>query len=167
MKRDNQAQGAKAKRAGDQWEWIFEVQAKRAGIWVTAIADGARRVGRNQLIPCKQGFDYALSFQGVSAFVDTKTTTGSTFPCSKIDHDQLRELAGHAAQGQVAGYVIWTRASGALYFIPAGVLIVKAMLKRGSIGPEEPGVISLGTVQRPAIENLFKPVKLEVLIETH
>lgn len=163
----HQAQGAKAKRAGDQFEALFFSAARLSGIAITRINDGCRTLGRNRLIRVKQPWDWVLTFQGMTALIDTKTTNAAAFPCSKIDGNQLRELTRHAAQGAIAGYVVWTRATHELFFVPAGLLTMKALLPRGSIQAKEPGVISLGHAMRPMLQNLFQVQEEGIELESH
>lgn len=167
MTRNNRAIGAKAKRAGDQFEALFFSAARLSGIAITRINDGCKTLGQNRMIRVKQPWDWVLTWDGCSALIDTKTTNGAAFPCSKIDNNQVRELARHAALGGVAGYVVWARTTHDLFFVPAGVLVAKALLPRGSIKPDEPGVISLGTAMHPRLTEMFNQQTVEVVYESH
>lgn len=154
-KLQNRQRGRTAKAAGSAFEDLFERAAKRLRMAVSRIEDGCQRVGGNQLIRKRQPGDWILTYRGLTAILDTKSVAGKALPCSAINDYQRQELARHASHGGIAGYVVWTRDTKDFYFIPASVLEEKAKLKRGSIGPQEPGVISLGTEPQPNLTAIF------------
>lgn len=124
--------GLKAKRAGQTFEMRFLIACGRYDVAVTRIPDSCRRVSAKKLIQIKSPFDFALSYMGRSAFVDTKTVAGSTFPNSHIDPEQVHSLMAHEDAGTIAGYVINFAKTGTTIFVPASQLI-KLINVKGSI----------------------------------
>ncbi len=163
--RDNVAAGKKAKRKGKEFEDLFEWAARSVGIATTRMPDGCKQVGVNRngtpmLQRVKTPMDWVLSYHSKTALIDTKSIDASTFPNSKIEEHQARELLTHEQQGHKAGYVVWLRESSSVIFIPAS-LLVRLINVRGSTKEGELAVLSLGKlVAAPVISGKidFKPL---------
>jgi penicillin-binding protein-related factor A (putative recombinase) len=128
--------GIKAKAFGDLFESLFVLGCRRTnGLVVTRFPDGCKVVGRNQVIRVKTPCDWIITFGGVTALIDTKTTEGESFPFSKIEKHQVSEMLRHELAGAKAGYVIWFRKTDDVLFVSAS-LLASLMLQRGSIKPK-------------------------------
>lgn len=92
----------------------------------------------------KSPFDWVITHGGRTALIDTKTLNERNFPNSSIDQHQLGQLLPHELRDGVAGYVIWLRPNDRIVFIPASTL-AGAVLNRGSLTPDSPGVVDLGS----------------------
>lgn len=137
--------GKKAKDFGALFEQIFYAHCKRRGIKCTRNPDGCRRVGPKQLVQVRTPWDFTLTFAARTALLDTKTTDGKSFSHSKIEPHQVREMLDHEIAGAVAGYIVWTRETDKVFFLPATEL-VSLMKFRGSVTENHPGAVQLGTV---------------------
>lgn len=95
---------------------------------VVRIPDGCRQINLNKLIRVKSPFDFLATKNGKAIFCDTKTCEGKTFPHSKINQLQIKELLRIAKNGFLAGYVINFRETDTYSFISAEIL---SQLKKG------------------------------------
>lgn len=135
-------QGRLAQGMGSYFEQVFFLTCNRKiGMAVTRMPDGCKTVGKNKLIRVKTPWDYIVSYSGHIALLDTKTTQGNSFPHSKIEPHQVDEMFEHAMavesypHGRTcvrAGYVIWFRGEGKVFFIPS-VYLSSLVRKRGSL----------------------------------
>lgn len=119
---------------GDLFERLFHLQCARTrGIAVTRFPDGCKVLRQNKIVRVKTPWDWVVSFNGKTALIDTKTTEGDSFPHSKIEDHQIREMVTHSEAGNnTTGYVIWFRKSDGVYF--ASSLLLNNLLKvRGSL----------------------------------
>lgn len=115
------------KKLGTGFEDFFEKLCHKQGIGCLKIWDGARRVGLPtggvRLIPMKNACDFLVTYQGKTALIDSKTRgTGSTFPHSLINPDQVRMMKPMVLAGNVGGYIVYYRAYGKLVFYSVDVL---------------------------------------------
>lgn len=146
-----QRQGAVANSFGKLFERLFDLGCRRIKsfqvVAITRMPDGCRVVGRNKLMRVKTPFDWIVTFNGLSVFVDTKTTLEDSFAHSKIEPHQVNEMAKHEAAGTRAGYVIWLRKTDVVFYI--GACALQTLMKtRGSIEPSNPNCITLGSSNR-------------------
>lgn len=132
---------------GKIFENTFKAMVSLSGVTVTQMPSGCRRVGKT-IIPVKTACDWILSWNGSFALIDTKTINDSVFPHSLITPHQAYELSLHESQGVKAGYVVELRKTGSVVFIPSSLLIKRMRQGPGSIGPNDDGVITLGTSQK-------------------
>lgn len=109
----------KPQAIGATFESMFLMTARANRIAITKIPDSCRSVGKNQIIRVKSPWDWILTYNRKTAFIDTKTTRGSSFPCSKICEHQVNELIQHEYAGASAGYVIWLRSTNRVFFMSA------------------------------------------------
>jgi len=131
---------------GAHWEIRFQNRCRVQGIACTRIPDGCKQVAPQKLIRVKSPWDFVLSFRGITALIDTKTTTGSAFSHSKIDPSQVLNMFEHEAQGIRAGYVIELKETQTVIFVPSSILRTRFKAgKRGSIEPNDPGVKTLSS----------------------
>jgi penicillin-binding protein-related factor A (putative recombinase) len=135
----------KAKKFGELFEGMFQANCTRLSVIATRFPDGCKTLGANRVIRVATPFDWILTYQGTSAFIDTKATAGGTFPYSKIVEHQIVDMNRHATQGAQAGYCVWLRSKDVVIFIPVALLL-KAHDARldGSFDTESPGVKLLG-----------------------
>lgn len=113
--------GAEAKRHGDAFERAFSHSCRNMAL--SRMPDGCRVVGKNRLIRVKTSFDWILTKDGRSAFIDTKTTALDHLPASALTEHQVEALALHEHYGAIAGYVIELRPKKSVYFVPAFLLL--------------------------------------------
>ena len=99
---------------------------------ITRFPDGCKVLRGNKIIRIKTPFDWVLTFGGVTALIDTKTTNLDSFPHSKIEAHQVAEMLAHSQSGAKAGYVIWFRKTDDLFFLSA-LTLSQLLNKRGSI----------------------------------
>ena len=107
---------------GKQFENYFKKRLERGGWNVLRIPDGCMHVGPGNVIRKKTPFDYVVSKKSTVVFCDVKTCQDSTFPYSKINRDQLRELLILENNGFMAGYFINFRSEQATCFVSASRL---------------------------------------------
>lgn len=124
----------KAQQAfGSLFEELFHMTCGRTqGMAVTRFPDGCRVVGKNKVIRIKTPCDWILTFGGVTALIDTKTTESDSFPFSKIEKHQVKEMAIHAQSGARSGYVIWFRKSDDVVFM-SSLFLLGLINQRGSL----------------------------------
>src|SRR3954467_8667995 len=110
--------GAIQKSFGDSFEQLFFLVCNRTrGLAITRFPDGCKVVGNNKLGRVKTPWDWVVSYNGKTALIDTKTTASNSFPHSKIEHHQVKEMSSQSLAGMAAaGYVIWFRQSDGVYF---------------------------------------------------
>lgn len=116
------AGGRLAQSRGKSFEEIFQYRCNATGVKVTRIPDGCRQVGRGKLIRVKSPFDWIISWEGKTAFVDTKAYSGGAYyPPSLVDQNQVTEFEKHRAAGSItaAGYLVHLRKSSSIVWIPS------------------------------------------------
>lgn len=148
--------GNAAKAFGDLFEDLFFLGCRRTpGMVVTRFPDGCKVVGKNRLVRVKTPCDWVITYGGVSALIDTKTTAKNTFPFSKIETHQVDEMARHQSAGAKAGYVIWFRQTDDIIFV-ASLLLSEFISKRGSLKCEEGNnIIHLGKSRDFNVTRIF------------
>src|ERR1700677_1848263 len=139
-------QGANAKAFGSLFEKLFLTTCRGNGIAVTKIPDGCKQVGRGGVIRVRTPWDWILTYNSRTAFIDTKTTHDAQFACSAIVEHQVLELSSHERAGALAGYVIWLRQTNRVFFMPASRLLF-LMQAGGSFNEAHSAAIFLGTDQ--------------------
>lgn len=118
-----QMSGRKAQAMGALFEDLFSRGCRRVtDIAITRFPDGCRQVGNGRLFRVQTPWDWSLTHHGRTAFIDTKTVAGSSFPHSSIEEHQVRELAYHERAGAIAGYVFWFRDVDVVSWLKASVL---------------------------------------------
>lgn len=150
--------GKKAKHNGAAFEALFLNACTHKAIVCTRIPDGCRQVGQSKLIRQKTPFDWVISYKGITALIDTKSTEQERFPHSKIDPAQALKLVRHDIEGTKAGYVAWLKKSDAFIYIPAKILCT-AMQHPGSIGVDHKDTILLGGLKDLDIRRLFETIQ--------
>ena len=143
--RSRRAAGWLAKKVGSHFEDVFKYACQRQGIVVTRMPDGCRTLGANRLMRVQTPFDWILTSQGKSAFIDTKSTEDNLFPAGKIKDHQLLTLLAHAQAGAIAGYVIQYRKHGFTAFAPVSRLW-RCNKDRKGIAHDDCDLIRLGTL---------------------
>jgi penicillin-binding protein-related factor A (putative recombinase) len=149
----NRRHGA-SKAHGNAFEDLFYRLTRLQGIAITRIPDGCRFIGRNQIIPVKSPWDFILSYEQKSAYVDVKTTEENSFSNSMITQHQAEELAQHNRAGIAAGYVVWLRKLNRVFFMPA-MELVKRLDQKGSFNHESPFALLLGDIGNFDVRKLF------------
>lgn len=137
--------GMKQKAFGDLFEELFFLSCQRVqGMAISRFPDGCKVVGGNKIIRVKTMCDWILTYGGVTALIDTKTTADDSFPFSKIEPHQVDEMLRHSQSGAKSGYVIWLRKSDDVLFCSS--LMLSGLLgQRGSIrSPHNGGSHFLG-----------------------
>jgi penicillin-binding protein-related factor A (putative recombinase) len=84
------------------------------------------------MIRVKTPSDWIITYGGMTALLDTKTTLGDSFPHSKIEPHQVEEMLLHSQSGAKSGYVIWMRKTDDIIFC-SSALLASLLGKRGSI----------------------------------
>lgn len=137
--------GGKQKAFGNLFEELFYHACKKVpGLAVTRFPDGCKVVGPKKMIRVKTPCDWILTYGGVTALIDTKTTQGSSFHYSKIEAHQVNEMLTHQLSGGRSGYVIWLRKTDDVIFCNSHMLS-QMMGRRGSIqAPQFGGTHFLG-----------------------
>lgn len=135
--------GRNSKCFGDAFEEIFYKICQRSDIAITRVPDGCRQLGSNKLIRIKSPFDWILSHEGKTAFIDTKTIQGAHFSNSQIKPHQIEAMCIHEDRGAKAGYVIWARSTSKIFFIPSSALAFQ-MAQVGSFNESHPQALLLG-----------------------
>jgi hypothetical protein len=148
-------QGKRAQKAGASFEYLFQFHARRSGVIATRMPDGCKQVGPGRIIRVRTPWDWILTFQGKSAFIDTKTCDDKCLPNSKIENHQVAPMLQHASAGAIAGYVVHLRQNDTVFFLSASEL-VKVMRLRGSITEGSPGAIVLGTGGKMDVQRIFQ-----------
>lgn len=138
-----QRAGAKAQANGGSFENQFSNCCATSGITVTRIPDSCRQVSSQRMIRIRSPFDWILTYRGLTALIDTKTTQESTFAHSAIDWDQIEDLYAHEARGAIAGYVIALQEANRVIFLESGYLLTKQGI-RGSISYDDRQAVVLG-----------------------
>lgn len=111
--------GSKAVRGGAQFEIQFQTACLMESLQITKIPSGCKTFGRGNLVRVKTPFDFIVSTESKTAFLDTKTTAGKTFPKSMIEDHQVDEMVKHSC---VSGYVVQFRELNQVVFFTAKVL---------------------------------------------
>lgn len=162
----NTLRGKRAKAIGALFENIFFKSCLRTGIGITRIPDSCKRIRTDTLVQIKSPFDWICTYQGQSAFIDTKTIDHDAFSHSMISEHQVKALRMHENKGAIAGYVIWFRPADIVLFVPAKVLESR-MQRVGSIRalPEEkdPNTIYLGKQMNFDVRILYSPYHIAEL----
>jgi penicillin-binding protein-related factor A (putative recombinase) len=136
--------GAKQQAFGDLFEQMFFNYCSRIPrLAITRFPNGCRTVGKNKVIRVKTPWDWVITYGGVTALIDTKTTDGENFPFSKIENHQVEEMIMHEHCGAKSGYIIWFRKSDDIVFVSSNMLITM-MTKRGSIATSNGSIRYLG-----------------------
>lgn len=129
---------------GSFFEKIFFYGCSRVnGMAVTRFPDGCRVLGKNRVVRVKTPCDWILSYGGMTAMLDTKTTSTDSFAYSKIEPHQIEEMVKHQVAGAKAGYIIWFRKSDDVIFV-SSLLLHGLLSKRGSIKGKIEGSNYLG-----------------------
>lgn len=120
------------------------------GLAITRFPDGCKVVGPNQIVQVKTPWDWVITYNSRTALIDTKTTEGDTFPHSKIEPHQVKEMYSHSIAGNTTGYVIWFRKSDEVYF--ASSLLLNNLLNvRGSLKAEMLQFLGKSSTFKPQI----------------
>jgi len=147
--------GRKAQHVGQGFELLFGRMCLIQRVKCTRIPDGCKQLSQHKIVRVPTPWDWILSHQGKVALLDTKTCA-ENFPHSAIEAHQVDEMLGHCQNGTIAGYVIWLRKIDHVIYVPAPLLNSWRHV-RGSITPESPGVLSLGSSLKIEIKKLFAP----------
>lgn len=108
---------------GTAWENTIETINKYTGWHTIRIPDGCKRI-KDGFIPVKSPFDFIFTKDNTIVFADAKTTMDSTYSYSKINQDQLRNLALLEYKGgAIAGYLVYFRKHDAVVFFKSSQLI--------------------------------------------
>lgn len=144
--------GSKQKAFGDLFEDLFfNLCARIPGMAITRFPDGCRVVGKNKLIRVKTPCDWILTYGGMTALIDTKTTENDSFPHGMIEKHQVMEMLKHSQAGARSGYVIWMRKTDDIIFC-SSLMLSGLMHLRGSIkAPLQGGSNYLGK------SSMFRP----------
>lgn len=148
--------GRRAQASGASFENIFSASCAAQAIAVSQIPNGCRTAGK-RLIRVKTPFDWVISKNGKCALIDTKTINAAAFPHALIEPHQALSMLRHDLEGIRAGYLVWLRKTNTLIFISARVLC-DSMQSRGSIGPDNPKVISIGSMESMSIQTIFDSI---------
>jgi penicillin-binding protein-related factor A (putative recombinase) len=152
--------GVKAREFGNGFEGVFEKLCRLQGIAITEIPDGCKQIGpnpRTDIIRVKSPFDWVLTFRGKTVLVDTKTIESHLFSNSQIKKHQVEPMASHEMSGGKAGYVVWLREPGQVFFLSATALVIQ-MQTRGSFSETHPESILLGKSYDFDIRKIFESV---------
>lgn len=149
--------GVKAQAMGAAFENLFAKQCQHEQLAFTRIPDGCRQVSQHRLIRIRTPWDWVITSAGRSAFIDTKTTLGATFPSSSVTVHQALEMQKHQIQGSLAGYVIWLRKIDRVFFISATDLLSVAQPGRQTFLEMYPKAILLGTSSGIQVRKIFEP----------
>jgi len=149
--------GRRAQNNGAVFETLFQGACLRRGIATTRIPDGCKQLATRRIIRVRTPFDWALSYNGKAALIDTKTLDEAAFPNGAVDPNQAHTLLTHLLKGTIAGYVVNLRKTDTCMYIPASNLC-NALKGRGSIKVNDPGVVLLGTLQTMDMTRLFTSV---------
>lgn len=136
--------GIKARAFGNMFEELFYMNCRRLNIGVTQIPDSCKQISRTKIIRVKSPFDWILTHEGRSAFIDTKTTMDN-FGKSDISDHQVKELLIHEKAGGIAGYVIWFRDKDLIILASASVLEAHKRNGKLALNENHPEVKALGT----------------------
>lgn len=135
---------------GQSFEDFLELQCRMKSVLFIKMPLGCRRVGKNRLIPISTPFDYTIIKDGVAAFLDCKSFTGSRVSHSMLTEHQVSSLYRIQEKGCRAGYIVWHRDINRVVFYSAEIMF---KLRRGeSLGPDD-GLI-LGPCESFSIERL-------------
>lgn len=137
------AQGRRAQRGGEQFENEFRSACARSGVHALRFPNGCKTVRALKgirLIRVLTPFDWILSFNRTSGYIDTKTTAEKGFPHAKIEDHQLVEMLALEREGHRAGYVVHFTSlpAGPIVFFTATILF--GLKPRSSLKVED-GVI--------------------------
>jgi hypothetical protein len=147
--------GSKSREYGQLFEKRLESACHRMGVAFVRIPDGCIMVrGRGgMVIPkrVKTPFDFVISMQGRSAFIDCKTIESGNFTHSMITSHQVNSLMTMENAQNLAGYVVWYRDVDKIIFYQASVL--KALKPKQSLDLNDG--IFLGRAQTFAPNRLF------------
>lgn len=139
-----------SKKEGNQFERIFELEAKRTLIGVQKI-NSTSTMTKGGWVFLKSPYDFILAYQGQAAIIDTKTYQSDILNHSALDQDQLRSLENMDIHGLPAGYVVWFRQSNKVVFFPVQVLL--NLNQEHSLKPEDGEL--LGSIETMNLRKLF------------
>lgn len=145
--------GRRAQHTGNAFEQMFETACYRQSIQFTRVPDSCKQLA-TRIIRIKSPFDYIITYQGVTAVIDTKTKDADTFPNSMIDEDQVNNLAKHDQRPTRSGYVVYLRKAERIIFIPVK-LLANLIGVRGSVDQCSDGVLDLGNLQGYDLRKIF------------
>jgi len=159
VKIKNVLRGAQNQHVGAAFEATFHDACTREGIAITRMPDGCKQVGATRLIRVKTPWDFILTRNGKTAFIDTKTTSDDTFPFKSIEPHQAEAMYRHDCEGTpnvIGGYVIEFRKINQVIFVPAMHLhnALHCGVK-GSFKPTDDFVISLGSSYRMRVSSIW------------
>jgi len=143
------------KSFGDMFEEVFHLTCRRVpGMAITRFPDGCKVVGTNQIVRVKTPCDWILTYGGVTAMLDTKTTETDSFPFSKISSHQVSEMFKHSMAGGCSGYVIWFRKTDDVVFVNS-LFLMGLIGKVGSIRTTQDHSNYLGKLEDFKAEMIF------------
>lgn len=124
--RSKKIAGHKSRGYGELFEKMLESACNRMGVAFVRIPDGCVmiRTKGGAVIPrrVKTPFDFVISMQGRSAFIDCKTIESGNFTHSMITDHQVNSLMTMENAQNLAGYVVWYRDVDKIMFFTASSL---------------------------------------------
>lgn len=145
--------GRRAKKNGAQFEELLKHSAEAKGFRTVRIPDGCLQVSAVKMIRVKSPFDFIFVRGAQIVFCDAKCVTGSTFPYSKINHDQLKHLRTLEAQGHKAGFVIRFNDGSETTTHWVGAYQLNALQSGNSLTPQS--LIALGSLNEIDLGRIF------------
>lgn len=110
-------------------------------------------------------FDFGGHFYGIPAAIECKATKGKTMPVSKLfrkaslhQYEALKRFM--CCKHSFAGYVIYLGEIDRVLWMP-----VNKVPKKGSIGPDTPGVVTSGGLFDSTVWNLLDTRHLNYCVE--
>ena len=138
----------KAKKHGDYFENLLMFFSHRSGFKFIKIPNGCKYLPNGRIVPIKSPFDFILSSDSMTLFIDAKSVEGESFSFSQINQDQVRCLDMVKNKNNKAGYIIDLNKE----VIFADIDLLKS-IKPGQSIKKEDGVY-LGTTKEFSLEKL-------------
>ena len=147
--------GRKAKRTGQAFENIIEVEASRSNMVILRIPDGCKQVSSSNFIRIKSPFDFVLVCKKTekTLFFDAKSTSANTFSPPLIKPHQLNALSKFSGLDKIkTGYIVNFEKHCKVVFFTYNQL-KNSMVTRKGLKPDDG--ISLGHKHLIDFRNLF------------
>lgn len=120
----NRQRGWKAKRLGSQFEVLFyNACARDHDMGISQILQGGKQISARVFKRMPTEFDFTVTYQGVTAFIDTKGFNNDHMIPSYVERHQVNGIVKHIKAGARGGYVVNLRKIDRVIFFPGQKLV--------------------------------------------
>lgn len=147
----NRLAGKKAQARGNEFELLVRSACRSHGVDYTHHPLGCRPFAKGRFHLISTGYDFTLFYDRQVCLIDAKAYSSTNFSKSKAVPHQVDALYNLELKGFRAGYLLYLRPLGKVYFIKASQLYY--LKPRCSIQPEE--MIFIGEIGNFNVKKIF------------